>query len=394
MWGGCGGGCGGDVGGWGIDAGGQGTYHRDMYQIRFTIRERRALVWLLALWCGGLFGEWPGLGMLSGLTDSVAWAQEEYRLDGGQWTRQTEFDPATPEGQLQAIRKAIAEDRAGRAKKLADRWIKSNPRHPQLVEAYLLRGDALVLMGKYYHSLFDYEYVIRTYPGTEQFNSAIEREYELARRFTGLDTNGQMLKRKFLGLRWIPTDGEGEEIFIRTQERAPGSEIGERASLSLADYYFQQSEMVTAAEAYDLFLTNYPESRHRERAMLRLIQANLATFKGPRFDTTGLIEAQQRLLTFEAEYPASAERIGSDALRVRIRESVARKSYEIGRWYEQRSEPFSAVYMYQRVVQQFPQTAAAQASLERLGKLDPARYADAIGAKRPSGSAGLPGDEL
>lgn len=290
-------------------------------------------------------------------------AQERYELDQGQWQQVQAPEPGTPEAALQEVRRALANEQGERAEELAAAWIKQHPNHPLLPEAYLLRGDAKVARRHYYDALFDYEYLIQQYPASDAYHTALAREYEIARLFV----NG--MKRRFMGMRILPAQEEGEELLIRIQERAPGSELGERATLTLADYYFESGEMANAAEVYDLFLENYPASQQREWAMLRLIQANLARFNGPRFDTTALIEAAERLRTYRQEYPASADRIGADALLVRIAESRAMSSYLTAQWYEQRGETVSAAYAYRRVVEDFPQTAAAEQALAELGRI-------------------------
>lgn len=309
-----------------------------------------------------------------------AGAQERYRLEAGQWQQQTHIDPATPEGEIQTIRRKIAEGNAKDAQDLASDWITRHPNHPLLVEAYLLRGDARVAQGKEYKALYDYEYVIRQYPASEQFNVALEREYEIARLYAA----GQ--KRKFLGMRILPAGDEAEEIFIRIQERSPGSELGEKASLALGDYYFNHGQMTSAAEAYGLFVVNYPRSQYRERARLRVIQANLARFKGPSFDPTGLIEAAERIRQYQKEYPAAAERIGADALLVRINESLAMKIYRSAEWYKDRGRQWSAVTMYRRVIRDYPQTAAAKVAMQQLAAWHQAPLAPlSEGSTAPSG---------
>ncbi len=290
-------------------------------------------------------------------------AQETFELDGDGWRLQEAPPPDSPAGQLQTIRKRLAEGKPKEALKLAEQWQEDHPNDPLLVEARLLEGDAKSAMGSYYAALFDYEYVARVYPATEQFRTALEREYEIARLFTS------GMKRKFLGMRLLPAEGEGAELLIRIQERAPGSEIGERASLTLANYYFEDGRMTLASDAYDLFLLNYPSSTQREWAMLRLIQANLARFKGPAFDPTGLIEALERLKMYQAEFPAAAERIGAEALLIRINASLALKDLNTARWYDTRGEDISAAYLYRRIIEEHPETPAAQQAIARLAKL-------------------------
>lgn len=306
---------------------------------------------------------WAGLCLLAAalvLPAAAASAQEVFRLDDQGWEQVASPEPGTPEAELLTIRKHLAEDDFSRARKLADRWIETHPNHPRLPEAYVLRGDAKTGARDYYKALFDYEYVARSFPASEQFMVALQREFEIARLFAG------GVKRKFFGMPLIPAQGEAEELFIRIQERVPGSDLGERASLALANFYFEDSSMNLAAEAYQLFLENYPRSASREWAMLRLIQASLATFQGPRFDPTGLLDAQQRLEQYQAEYPAVADRIGAAALQTRIRESLAMKMLTSADWYRLRGETVSELYTLRRLVREFPQTAAAREAVERI----------------------------
>lgn len=290
-------------------------------------------------------------------------AQPTHKLDDqGNFVPQAEPDPSTPEGQLELIRRTLVQDQAKQAEKQADAWIEENPLHPLLVEAYLIRGDAIAAQGDYYRSLADYELIARAYPGTEQYRTAIERQYDIAKLFTG----GLKRKSKWFGIRMFPADDEGVELLIRVQERLPGTELGERASMSIGDYYFDKGDMEMASEAYDLFLLNYPTSRQREWAMLRLIQASLAKYKGPQFDPSGLFDAAQRLREYTRDYPAAADKIGAEALMVRINEQLAQKKLVTAQWYDQRGLERGAITMYRRVIQDYPQSAAAIEALQWL----------------------------
>lgn len=330
------------------------------------------------------------------LATTAVHAQETFTLEGDTWTMQARPDPGTPEGELQAIRELIARGDGDAAAKAAVQWQEQHPNHPARVEALLLEGDAQVTRGSYYKALFPYEAVIRQYPGTEHYRTALERELNIAVLFT------KGWKRAYLGVPLLPNHGEAEELYIRVQERAPGTDIGERASILLGDHYFLLGQMRQAVDAYDLFLQNYPASLQREWAMLRLIQANLATFKGPQFSATGLIDAAQRIKDYRRDYPIAAERIGTDALLVRIDESLALKDYHVGRWYEQVNKPISAATMYQRLVRDYPQTGAAERAIDRLtviGEPTVSSVAGAIPAEArplttPQTPSSRPGDAL
>ncbi len=323
--------------------------HRDM-------RTGQGLDMFLGRWVMGL--------VLVMCLVSQAPAQQRYDLSEQGWERQPTAEPGSPRAQLDAIRKLVAQGEGKQAKHAADAWIEAHPDHELMPEALLVRGDANVAREHFFKSLFDYELVIREHPGSEQFNTAQEREFEIAKLFMA------GTKRRMWGMRILPATDEAEEIMVRIQERSPGSALGEEASMTLADYYFNKPQMDSAADAYDLFLVNYPDSERREWAMLRLIQANLARFKGPRFDATGLIDAGQRLLTYQAEYPASAERMGVEALLIRIDESLAMRDMVAADWYVLRKKPLSAKLLYERVIEDYPETAAALDAIKKLEELE------------------------
>ena len=318
------------------------------YSSRLRIRLTVYLQAILALTCLG---------------SASVFAQEQYDLEDGQWEKQAALDPATPQGQLQTIRQALAQDDGERAGELIDQWIESHPEHALGSQAHLLRGDTRVAQQHYFESLFDYEHVIRQYPASLEFQEALEREYNLAKLFAS------GVKRRLWGMRFLSAAGEAEEIFIRIQERSPGSELGELASIALGDFYFDRAQMVSAAEAYQLFLDNYPRSEHVQRAMLQLIRTNLATFKGSAFDPTGLIEAAQRIKTFGDRFPVAAERAGTDALLVRIDESLASKMLYTAQWYQKRGRRIGAIHTYRRIIKDYPRTAMAQTAIDRLADL-------------------------
>jgi outer membrane assembly lipoprotein YfiO len=302
-----------------------------------------------------------GLFMAVALPWARAWSQETYNLTPrGEWRQEATADPDSAAGQLQAARRALAEGRATEARRLADRWLKEHRGHPLEVEGFLVRGDALAASGNYYKALFDYEYIARHFPGSEHFFTVLEREYRIAVLYS------EGLKRRFLGMPILPASGEAEELFIRIQERAPGSELGERASIALGDHYYRHRHWANASDAYDLFLTNYPDSRFREHAMLRLIQANLAQYRGSQYDPTGLLQATQFLRRYQQEYPAAAERLGAEELLEEIRDAAAEKLLHSAAWYDRRRESVSAAFLYRRLAEQFPGTPAADEALQRL----------------------------
>ncbi|MBS0192605.1 MAG: outer membrane protein assembly factor BamD [Phycisphaerales bacterium] len=303
-------------------------------------------------------------------------AQTQMRLDpDGKWVPVgPEPDPTSDEGVMNRARKQLAENRPRGALALLDSWIKRNSAQekPETAEALLRRGDAKLALKDEYEALYDYERVIKEYPGTPQFVTAVERELEIGLMYLG------GLKKKMWGLRIDNATRIGEELLIRVQERVPGSQLAQRAAIELANYYYRIRDLRMAAEAYDIFLANFPTSEYRQLAMQRRIFANIGRYKGPRYDASGLIEAQYLVRDFAARYPQQAEQIGmTDALIARLDESAAEQMFETAKWYFVRDDVVGAKYTLKRLLQKHPDTVAARRTeaifQERKWELPPAR---------------------
>ncbi len=295
-------------------------------------------------------------GMITGRVDAQT---QEFELgQDDRWESTSTEEASLQKRQLLSARRAILEGNPQRGKDLASAFIDRYPNAPTRAEAYLIRGDALLAMGDEYEALFEYEEIARNYPNSPAFVTALEREFEIAQEYA----NGRY--RKLLTLfRIVPATDEAQELLIRIQERLPGSRLAEQAGMALADYYFRVRDLRMAAEAYDLFLENYPRSKDVNKARLRLIYSYLADYRGPKYDSTGLQEARLRLEDLRANEPGLAQRIGAESLLVRIYESDASKLLTTAQYYLSVADPISAEYTIRALITRYPNSIA---SLEAL----------------------------
>ena len=292
----------------------------------------------------------------------LAAQEQEYRLGPDDvWTRDKEIPVGSERGQLLLARRAIIEGNPRRARDLATAFIDRYPNSPLQANAYLIRGDAYMADGDEYKALFDYEEIARGFPSSPVFVTALEREFEIAKVYA------RGMRRKLFGaFRIVSTDDEAQELLIRIQERVPGSQLAEEAGMELADFYFRTRDLRMAAEAYDLFVENYPRSADVNKARLRLIYSYLADYRGPKYDASGLEEARLRLEDLRTREAGLAQRIGAEALLVRIYESDARKLLVTAEWYLSINDPISAELTIQRLVRTYPDSIASLEALRRI----------------------------
>lgn len=284
-----------------------------------------------------------------------------YAIDAaGNWATQSAPAPGTDEAVLARTRELLAQDKPGAAHKVIDEWLRPRERtdHPLLPQAYLLRADATSAGGNEYEALYDYEMVIKSFPGAPEYVTALERELDIGIKYL----NGT--RRKMLGVRFIEADQVGEELLLRIHERLPGSRLSERAGIELADYYYRVRDLPNAAVAYELFQQNHPRSAYTMRARQRQIFSNLGRFKGPRYDSTKLLDTKALIDRFQKDYPAQAEALGlDDALRARVDESNAEQMIDAANWHLARNDAPSAKLILNRLLRTHPQTGAARRAL-------------------------------
>lgn len=301
----------------------------------------------------------PG-GSGSSLTAAEPVSQPTYELDdSGAWVQTDAPESGTDAAVMAEARRLIVEGRTGEALTVLDRWLNENRRSLSgyVPEALLLRGDARVAADDEYGALVEYE-AVTMYPESPHFVTALEREYEIGLRYL----NG--LRRKFLGLRLEDATATGEELLVRVQERLPKSRLAEQAAIELADFYYRRRDMPMASEMYEIFTRNFPGSAYRRWAMQRRIYASLARYKGPRHDTTGLVDAQILIEEFQDQYPQDAESAGiNGALLTRVDESLGEKMLETAGWYLRVGDVPSARLTLRRLVRDHPRTAAAVEAL-------------------------------
>lgn len=303
--------------------------------------------------------------LMAAAAAAPAWSQQEFKLDDrDQWKEADPAAPGSPAAIIQAAKLALAKNEPKRAQALMEAWLERFPTNPLRSEATLVRGDAKLALGDEYGALFDYEEIARRYPYSAAFVPALEREYDIAKAYA------DGLKRRFFGtFRWINADDDAQELLIRIQERLPGSALAEKAGMELADFYFKRRDMPLAADAYDLFVQNYPRSRQADKARLRVIYAYYSGYRGPEFDAKGLSEASGKLRELQATEPQLAKQVGAEALLLRIYQSEAQKMLTTANWYWTIGDAISAERTIRAMVKRYPRSVATLQALRAVDEV-------------------------
>ena len=290
------------------------------------------------------------------------------RGEGGELDQVAGNAPDTDAELMSRARRLILDGEHDQAEDLLDEWLEAREdlrpsEVPYRPEALLARGDAHVADNDEFKALYDYEALLRDHPESPLFARGVERELEIAKRYA------RGLKRKAWGVRIFDSKPVAEALLIRGQERLPGSALAEEAAIELADFFYRESRIKLAAEAYQLYLENFPDGPNAKKANERLIFANIARFKGPRYDGSVLLDAEVLIRRFGERYPIDAERTGiNEGLIARLDESLAAKLLDSALWYDRTGEPESAKLTLRRLARAYPATISGRTAADLLAE--------------------------
>jgi outer membrane protein assembly factor BamD (BamD/ComL family) len=338
----------------------------------------------------------------------------------GAWTKAKEPLPGSDEAILAQARIDISNRKFYDARRALDQFIElhENTTNAFLPEAYLLRGDTKYYRGWEESALRDYQTVVQQYPSSEAFVKALEQEHKIGKAYL----NG--LKRRILWIRMDSGESWGQEILIRVYENLPDSRLGEQAVLDLIDYYYRKPDLKAAIEVCRAYLgwkrddthllgtfaghvpAPRPPRRNEMYVRMRLIQATVLRFAGPRYNASPLEDAKLLIDQFTNDFPAEAERTGiGDAMAARVDELLAQQMLETAGWYVRRGDNVAARYTYRKLVRKYQETVAASQALDILTRrgwglgegasIDSRHGSNAPGTPRENttGSSAPPGTE-
>jgi outer membrane protein assembly factor BamD (BamD/ComL family) len=99
-----------------------------------------------------------------------------------------------------------------------------------------------------------------------------------------------------------------------------------------------------------------------------MARTKYAAYRGPEYDGSSLISAKSYYENFRLRYPEEAGRIKTDEILSRIDEQLAEKQLRIAKYYDKLGSIEPANMYYQMVVDNWPQSRAAESARAKISK--------------------------
>jgi len=251
-------------------------------------------------------------------------------------------------GQTDAVRKAV---------------VKLKKDFPEIAEPDLdafIEAEMLFCKGKFVKAARGYDKFLTEYPESALLQAALDRQFAIATAFLA----GR--KIPVLGVFKIKGYAEGAKIMERISDRAGDAPIGIKAAVAVAKSFERREKFDEAYHKWSIVSSRWPMGQTGKDALLGMARCKHAAYKGPRYDASNLISAKSYYENFRLRYDADAEEIGVDKILTQINEQLAYKQFSIGRYYQKTGNKQSANLYYQMVVDNWPDTKAAQMAKKQL----------------------------
>ena len=320
-----------------------------------------AALFLIAMQSTSSLAANPGMsGSATHAARAAAATSERVRHQRGWWqlwrpTQKTATASMAYANQLRETgktRKALREYRA-----LVYEW----PESPEAPAAQLQFANLLFQRKKMEEAFNEYQFLVETYPGFFPYDQTIERQIEIA-EYIATTRHG------FLFFSWTNQE-DAIPMFEKIIRNAPTWDRTGKLQLRIGEIYESEGEYEMAIDAFTSLLIRYPGSAHAEAAAFH--RALCCTKLTRIYPTSSDIRMQAAMAS--AEF---LQRFPRSSLAPQIQENLekldndnAYSLYKTARYYDKSKKQVSAILMYERLIEEYPDSPLAKKSGTRLTQL-------------------------
>jgi outer membrane protein assembly factor BamD len=152
---------------------------------------------------------------------------------------------------------------------------------------------------------------------------------------------------------------EARKQYYRIKAEFPLSSLQVLADLKIAESYYREESFKTAASSYEEFIKTYPGRPEIPDALFSLGMCYVQQMPNtPQRDTRASSKVVDTFTRLLVDYPESSHIAEAQKYMSEARDQLAKKIYEVGRFYEKMGDYDSAARRYAEVADQYSDHAA------------------------------------
>jgi outer membrane protein assembly factor BamD len=232
----------------------------------------------------------------------------------------------------------------------------------EAADAQFYVGECLEKTEKLYDAYLAYQKVIDKYPFNNKMENILERQLKIA------DIIAEQ-EMKVLGLA-VPQYYHAITIYRKIIENYPYGKLAPISQYKIGLVLKTAGSFDEAKSEFEKVVSSYPESEWAEAAKFQMAQTASLASLGSDYDQQLTQEAKERYKEFVTKHPEAALSKEAYGEISGLADKEAEKDFNIGQFYEKQESFKSAVVYYEDVVKNYPRSAWAQKSTERIQALE------------------------
>lgn len=252
----------------------------------------------------------------------------------------------------------------GQAKKAGKAFAQIKEKYPDIAGAEMDafgKCEMLYAQRKYLKAFEQYSRFMDTFPQSALDSAALERQYGIARAFL----YGQKKKLFVFRLRAYE---EAAGMIEKIVERTGDTPMAKKSMRTLAESYEARKKFMEAFYSWSEIRDKWSDGQIGQDALLSMAGNLHAAYRGLKFDTSMLATSKSNYEEFTVRYPQQAQKQGVGAILSEIDEQLANKELDVALYYERTSSVVAANLYFQRIIEEWPGSAAAKIAAHKLEK--------------------------
>lgn len=292
-------------------------------------------------------------------------AEETWRLAGGsQWQEVGQEENSDFIMAVARAKQLVSTGKIGSAQKAFEK-LKTD--YPQIAgddfDAFV-RAEMLYGQRKYVKASNAYDKFTEQFPQSVFYQSALERQYQIATAFLG----GQ--KVTAMKIIKIKAYDEGEELMNKIADKAGDAPLAQNALKTLAQSKTRRDEFQEAYRTWSDVSNRWPTGQTGRQALFGMARNLELSYNGPKFDAKVLESSKSYYAEYEKRYPDASGELEVAKTLDRIDEELAEKELTVADYYARTGRYTAANLYYQRIIDDWPGSTSAESARQKMADLE------------------------
>jgi outer membrane protein assembly factor BamD len=218
-------------------------------------------------------------------------------------------------------------------------------------------------MGEFWPAYKAYQDVIKKYAGSQYFDLAIERQYNIGNLYLAGEP------QRIWKIPLLPSMEKTAEIFEAVIKNAPYGKYAPASQFKIGLAMERQKKWNEAIGAYNKLLDRYPMSDYADDAQYQIGYAWYQASSQPDYDQSAAQKSIEAFQDFTVRYPNSEKNRQASEYITELSTRRVQGAMNIARFYETQKNYKAAIIYYSEVVQQDPDSSQAVEAKQKLDML-------------------------